>query len=248
MNLFTHFLNVLGNGAVAYITARQIRDTLTRPNLLAGFQLAESGAVPFLEKLRDRARDEGDEWLAEKLDRHASDEKRHGMIFARGLKQMGKQVIDFKDLPKDDSKQRRSPFFDAYFQGYTAEDLKAENIDWIVFMGSTYILELDACKDFDRMARALPIDLPRERALREAILSVSRDESRHAAYLHEALRRRLPEHQVETIIEEWRERKIKAMFAMVGNFIEKGGKTTSIVKDGAPTEMEAEFELEPAMS
>jgi hypothetical protein len=240
MNLLTHFLNLVGNGASAYIMARQTRDPLTRPNLLAGFHLAESGAVPYLETLRDRARGEGNEWLAQKLAVHAADEKRHGMIFAKGLHRMGKQLIDFKALPKQKGEQKRSPFFDAYFQGYSSEALKAENIDWLVFMGSTYILELDACKDFDRMARALPAN---ERSLREGILSVARDEARHAAYLREAMGRSVSESRVEEIIEEWRERKVRALFAMIGNFIEKGGQSTNMVKDGAPIEMEPDLEL-----
>ena len=56
--------------------------------------------MPFLEALRDRAQAEGNSWLAERLDRHASDERRHGQIFAHALKQLNKQVIDFKKLPQ----------------------------------------------------------------------------------------------------------------------------------------------------
>ena len=82
MNLLTYSLHLLGSGANAYILDRQLRDPLTRPNILAGYQLAESGAVPFLEALRDRAANEGDTWLADRLTRHAADEKRHGLIFA----------------------------------------------------------------------------------------------------------------------------------------------------------------------
>lgn len=133
MNLFTYALHLLGSGATAYISARQIRDPLTRPNVLAGFQLAESGSVPFLEALRDRAAAEGDDWLAEKLARHATDERRHGQIFAQALKHLNKQVIDFKKLaeqsPERKPEERRSPFFAAYFDGYAPTDLKPENID-----------------------------------------------------------------------------------------------------------------------
>ncbi|MFB2975120.1 hypothetical protein [Microseira sp. BLCC-F43] len=82
MNLLTYSLHLLGSGVNAYILARQLRDPLTRPNILAGYQLAESGAVPFLEALRDRAANEGDTWLADRLTRHAADEKRHRLIFA----------------------------------------------------------------------------------------------------------------------------------------------------------------------
>ena len=100
MNLLTHVLHLVGSGAIAYFSASQIRDPLTRPNVLAGFQLAESGSVPFLEALSQRAATEGDTWLAEKLAKHASDENRHGQIFANALKQLNKQVIDFKSLPQ----------------------------------------------------------------------------------------------------------------------------------------------------
>jgi len=67
MNIFTYALHLVGSAATAYVYARQIRDPLTRPNIVAGFQLAESGSVPFLEALRDRAAAEGDAWLAERL-------------------------------------------------------------------------------------------------------------------------------------------------------------------------------------
>jgi hypothetical protein len=46
-------MHLAGSGAVAYYFAAQIRDIKTRPNVLAGFQLAESGSVPFLTKLGD---------------------------------------------------------------------------------------------------------------------------------------------------------------------------------------------------
>lgn len=242
MNFFTYVQHLLGASAVAYIAARNLRDPLTRPNTLAGFQLAESGSVPFLEALRERAADEGDMWLAEKLTRHAADEQRHGQIFAHALKQLNKQVIDFKSLPKaaDDGKpkeRRGSPFFAAYFEGYSPESIKPEQIDWIVFFASTYILELDASKDFARMANVLPDDEPNSRSLKKGMLSIAQDETGHAAYLLEALKRRLPAAEVERVVDEWRSRKVNAMFAMVGNFINKSGKQPSLVQDGAPTEM-----------
>jgi rubrerythrin len=242
MNFLTHVLHLVGSSAVAYYSASNLRDPKTRPNVLAGFQLAESGSVPFLKTLSERAASEGDTWLAEKLARHASDEERHGQIFAHGLKQLNKQVIDFKSLPKttQDSKpeeRRRSPFFEAYFEGYSQEDLKPQNIDWIVFMGSTYILELDASKDFARMANVLPEDEPTSRNLKKSILSVAQDETGHAAYLREAIQRRLPADAVERLIDQWRTRKVNAMMAMVTNLIQKGGKSPSLVQDGVPTEM-----------
>jgi rubrerythrin len=245
MNFFTHVQHLVGASAVAYISARNLRDPLTRPNTLAGFQLAESGSVPFLEALAERAASEGDEWLAEKLARHAADEQRHGQIFAHALKQLDKQVIDFKSLPKttDDGKpkqRQRSPFFAAYFEGYPPESFKPEQIGWVVFFASTYILELDASKDFARMANALPDDEPRSRNLKKGMLNIAQDETGHAAYLLEALKRRLPPAEVEKVVNEWRKRKVNALFAMVGNFINKKGTQPTLVQDGAPTEMSDE--------
>lgn len=242
MNFFTYVLHLAGSGASAYITARQMRDTLTRPNLLAGFQLAESGSVPFLSALSQRAAAEGDEWLAEKLAKHASDENRHGQIFAHALKQLNKQVIDFKNLPKTTSEgqpqeRRRSPFFDAYFEGYSPEQLKPEAIDWIVFMASTYILELDASKDFVRMANVLPEDELASRNLKKGMLSIATDETGHAAYLYEAMMRRLPAADVQKLVDEWRTRKVNALLAMVGGILERSGNMPSMVQDAAPAEM-----------
>jgi rubrerythrin len=243
MNFLTNLLHLAGSGATAYILASNLRDPLTRPNTLAGFQLAESGSVPFLEALAKRATAEGDTWLAEKLSIHAIDERRHGQIFANALKQLGKKVIDFKDLPQDKAKEnRRSPFFATYFDGYSQEDFKAENIDWIVFMGSTYILELDAAKDFVRMANVLPEDEAIDRNLKKGILSIAADETRHANYLREAMERRLSTIEVETIIDQWRIRKVNAIWAMVGNFIQKGGQTNNMVQDRAFTNFDREKE------
>ena len=240
MNFLTQVLHLVGSGAAAFITARNMRDPLTRPNTLASLQLAESGSVPFLETLRDRAATEGDLWLAEKLTRHANDERRHGQIFAHALKQLNKQVIDFKNTPKPVEKSgepKRNPFFDAYFEGYTSAELKPEAIDWIAFLASTYILELDASKDFVRMANVLPEDEPINANLKKGILSVASDETGHAAYLREALERRLTAGEVEAVIDSWRTRKVNAIVAMVGSFIQKSGKSPSLVQDGVPTEM-----------
>jgi rubrerythrin len=242
MNLFTQVLHLVGSGATAYITARNLRDLRTRPDMLAGFQLAESGSVPFLEALQQRALAEGDAWLVEKLAKHAQDEQRHGQIFAHALKQLNKQIIDFKSVPQQtaDGKpddRRRSPFFEAYFQGYSPAEMRPETIDWSVFFASTYILELDACKDFVRMANALPdTDTPSVN-LKKGLLSIAKDEEGHAAYLLEALERRLPYTTVTTLIDNWRTRKVNALMAMVGNLLQKGGKLPSMARDGVPTEM-----------
>ncbi|NJK27337.1 MAG: ferritin-like domain-containing protein [Coleofasciculaceae cyanobacterium SM2_3_26] len=237
MNFFTSILHLVGSGAAAYLSARNLCDPLTRPNTLAAFQLAESGAVPFLETLSQRAAAEGDTWMAEKLQRHASDERRHGQIFARALARWGKQVVDLKELRRQNEQKpkesRRSPFFAAYFKDYEAEQLKAENIDWTVFMASTYILELDACHDFTRMANVLSEDDPNQAALKKGMLSIANDERGHAAYLYEAMQRRFSQAEVQRMVSEWRTRKVNALLAMAGNFLQ-GGQQTSLVRDGAP--------------
>lgn len=247
MDFITSILNTIGSGATAYILASRLRDPQTRPNTLAGFQMAESGAVPFLTKLAARATTEGDTWLAEKLTIHAADEQRHGQIFAHGLKQLGKEVktaaemkqqSETKSNLKSNKAKNSSPFFGKFFRDYEPEALKAENIDWLVFMASTYILELDASKDFARMATALPNDELKSRNLQQSILSVAQDETRHAAYLYAAMQRRLPQREVDALVNDWRKRKIDAMFAMVGDMIQTGGSSRSLVKDGVPTEVD----------
>lgn len=242
MNLLTQTLHLLGSGAMAYITARNLRDLQTRPNMLAGFQLAEAGAVPFLEALSQRAAAEGDEWLSESLARHAEDERRHAQIFAHALKQLNKQVIDFKQIPekKADGKaddRRRSPFFEAYYEGYSKENLAPQQIDWMVFFFSTHILELDASKDFVRMASALPDTDAASINLKKGLISIANDEHRHASYLLEAARRRLPYAEVSALVDQWRTRKVNAMVAMVGNLLNKGGELPSLARDGVPVEM-----------
>lgn len=241
MSFFTHVLHLLGSSGVAYFLARQIRDPLTRPNTLAGFQLAESGAVPMLETLSGRAAAEGDTWLAEKLTKHAADENRHGQIFGHALKQLNKQVIDFKNQPKkpeNTSKERqRSPFFDAYFEGYSSEQLKPDAIEWNVFIASTYILELDASKDFARMAKVLPEDESNSRNLKKSLLSIANDETGHAAYLYEALKRRMSAADADKLIAEWRTRKVNAMLAMIGGLLKPDGKPPTLVQEGVPPEM-----------
>lgn len=242
MDLFTSILNTIGSGATAYILASRLRDPKTRPNTLAGFQLAESGAVPFLTTLADRAFAEGDTWLGDKLTIHAADEKRHGQIFAHGLKQLGKQAKTITDLKQSNQSKEKptntSTFFAKYYQDYDPESMKAENIDWLVFMASTYILELDASKDFARMATALPAHEPQSRNLQEGILSIAKDETKHAAYIYQAMKRRLSTTEVEAMITEWRKHKIDAMFASVADIIITGGSSRSLVRDGAPTEIE----------
>lgn len=247
MSLLTPILHLLGSGATAYITARNLRDRKTCPDLLAGFQLAESGSVPFLQALSQRAETEGDLWLAEKLARHAQDEQRHGQIFAHALKLRHKQVIDFQALSakpateKPDERRQRSPFFAAYYQGYEQADLKPDRIDWLVFLASTHILERDACKDFVRMANALSDD-PVSLNLKKGLYSIAKDEEGHAAYLQEALERRLFYPEAVALIDEWRTRKVNALVAMVSNLVQKGGKFPSMARDGVPSELDGSSE------
>jgi rubrerythrin len=240
MNLLTQTLHLLGSGAMAYISARNLRDLKTRPDMLAGFQLAEAGAVPFLEALSQRAAAEGDDWLAESLARHAQDERRHAQIFAHALKQLNKQVIDFKQVSekKEDGKttERRSPFFEAYYEGYK-DALAPQQIDWMVFFISTHILELDASKDFARMADALPDTDTASVNLKKGLLSIASDEQRHASYLLEAAQRRLSYAEVNALVDQWRTRKVNALMAMVSNLLNKGGEIPSLARDGVPVEM-----------
>lgn len=242
MNGLTQLLHLVGSGATAYITAFNLRNVETRPNMLAGLQLAESGSVPFLEALGDRAKSEGDSWLAEKLMLHANDERRHGQIFAHALKQLNKQAIDLASVPKTKSdgtpdERRRSPFFEAYFEGYSQEQLNPQNIDWAVFFASTYILELDASRDFLRMARALRDD-PLSANLCKGLESIAQDEHRHASYLREAMERRFSYGEVNQQIDQWRTRKVNAMLAMVTTLVQRQGKMTSLVTEGAPVELD----------
>lgn len=252
MNLFTQTLQLLGSGAMAYISARNLRDVQTRPNMLAGFQLAEAGAVPFLEALSQRAAEEGDQWLSENLARHAQDERRHAQIFAHALKQLNKQVIDFKQVPEEANgktdERRRSPFFEAYYEGYR-DTLAPQKIDWMVFFISTHILELDAGKDFLRMTNALPDTDPASANLKKGLISIANDEQRHASYLLEAARRRSSYVEVSALVDHWRTRKVNALIAMVGNLLNKGGEIPSLARDGVPPEMaENSGEADPAMA
>ncbi|MBV6623385.1 MAG: ferritin-like domain-containing protein [Rivularia sp. (in: Bacteria)] len=249
MNLLTYVMHLAGSGASAYFSALQIRDIKTRPNILAGFQLAESGSVPFLTNLSQRAAAEGDMWLSEKLAKHAEDEKRHGQIFAHALKQLDKKVRDFKSQSSDKNansngekkSKQRSSFFGTYYQGYEGEQLKAENIDWNVFMASTYILELDASKDFARMAKALPENDYKARNLKLGMLNIAKDETTHAAYLYEAMNRRMNAIEVQQLIDEWRQRKVNAITAYVTNKLQGTDNTPSLVEEEKSSEKEAEL-------
>lgn len=233
MNLLTHFLDLVGSGATAYISASQIRDPKTRPSVLAALQLSESGSVSFLEALSQRAALEGDTWLAEKLGKHAADETRHGQIFAHALKQLNKQVsADPSYTAEAQADERnRSPFFKAYFEGYSQDQLKPDAIDWLIFMANTHVLEQAASKDFVRMANVLPEDEPTSRNLKKGMLSIAKDETGHAAYLYEAMTRRMPAAEVQKLVDEWRTRKVNALFTMAGAFLQGSVELPSLVQD-----------------
>ncbi|MEA5605812.1 ferritin-like domain-containing protein [Nostoc sp. UHCC 0252] len=217
MNLLTYLMHLASSGAVAYYTASQIRDSKTRPIVLKGLHLSEAGSVGFLSALSERAASEGDTWLAEKLEKHALDETKHSQIFAHALKQIDKNLIDSetKTASKSQSKQGRSPLFAAYYEGYSKEQLSPAMITWDVFMASTYIMELDAGKDYMRMANVLPDDERYNRNLKLGMLSIAKDETGHAAYLYEAMMRRMPAKQVENLVDEWRTRKVQAIFKVI---------------------------------
>ncbi|MDF5729654.1 MAG: ferritin-like domain-containing protein [Rhizonema sp. PD38] len=245
MNFLTYVMHLAGSGAIAYYSAAQIRDPKTRPNVLAGFQLAESGSVPFLQALSQRATAEGDTWLSEKLAKHAEDEKKHGQIFAHALKQLDKKVIDFKSsketTKESKSQEGRSPFFAAYFKGYSPEQLKPAVTAWNVFMPSTYILELDASKDFARMANVLPESDPIARNLKLGMLNIAQDETGHAAYLYEAMMRRMSATQVQKLVDEWRTRKVDALMAFANNMLQSKNSNRSLVQDATPSESDSEL-------
>ena len=237
MDFLTTVLHHFTSGAAAYLTTYQMGYSQTRPNLLAGFQLAESGSVPFFTALSTRAAEEGDFWLSQKLARHAADENRHGQIFAHGLKQLGKQVIDRQSLAQQEQEHKKDPdkksnsFYATYFAGYTPTDLKAENIDWLVFMGSTHILELDASRDFLLMTNALKDSDRADCNLKTGILSIAKDETRHAAYLLEAMERRFGSSITQKTVDEWRTRKVNALMAMLNNAVAKSGAIPNLAED-----------------
>jgi rubrerythrin len=235
MDLLTNTFHILGTGAAAYFLANQIRDPLTRPNILATFYLLESSSVPYLEGIKERAKREKKQWLVAHLENHIKAEKRHSHFFSQALKKLNKQVIDINNIPKE---EKKNSFFEAFFQGYSLESLHPDWIDWITFAGSTYILELDSSKDYARMANVLPEpeNVPEDSTLpllKKGLLNVARDEASHAAYLYETLQRRLPQVEVDAIIEQWRIRKVKAIWDVGLNKIRSGknDKSFSLVTE-----------------
>jgi len=52
----------------------------------------------------------------------------------------------------------------------------------------------------------------------------------HAAYLYEAMMRRMSAADVQKLVDEWRTRKVNALLAMVGSLLQRSGKTPSLVQ------------------
>jgi len=223
MNLLTYLLHLICSGVSAYLAADLIRDPVTRPRALAEAELAESGSVLYFQALSQRAAREDDLWLAEKLAAHASDEERHGKIFAHALKQ---HIGETWEKPK------RNLFYTLYLQGYSPAQLQPDQIDWLVFMGSMYILELDASKEIARMANVLPENERLSANLKKGLLSIAKDEVRHAAYLYEAMKRRLAPAGVEELIQKWRVRQIQAYMVLATDVIQ-GKQRPAMDQDGA---------------
>ncbi len=235
MRFFTYILHLFFSGATAYISARNIRDPITRRQVLAEYEVGESGSVPFLKALSERAATENDPWLSEKLASHAADEERHGKIFGHALKQLlNHEAKNASQLQVNQNQAALTPstlFYTAYLEGLNHKDLKPENIDWQVFLGSLYILELDASKEFVRMANVLPTNDQPSINLKKSMMSVASDEIRHAAYLYEAIKRRVGETGVEQLIDEWRTRQIKASLSIVASTI-SGAEPPGKLEDG----------------
>lgn len=223
MNIVTYLLNLICSGVSAYLAAYLIRDPLTRPNALAEAELAESGSVPYFQALSARAAAEGDAWLAEKLASHAADEERHGKIFAHALKQ---HIGEKWEIPK------RNIFYTLYLQEYSLASLQPHTIDWSVFMGSMYILELDASKEIARMANVLPESDRLSANLKKGLSSIAKDEVRHAAYLYKAMQRRMSQDTVDRIINEWRTRQIQAYLTIAMDVIQ-GVERQAMPQNGA---------------
>jgi rubrerythrin len=211
LRLFQPILRLVTQGAGAYLQARHMSDPQIRPDALAAYCLTEGGAVPYLEALSRRAADEGDSWLAESLYKHAQDERRHAAIFAKALERSGFSLKKVQPAQESGAKDGKG-FFSHYYGGLSKEELRAERIDWVVMMASTHVLEADAQNDFARMARALPPSDP----LRSGLVGIALDEGRHAAYLREALVRKMgSSSSAQAQIELFKERKAQAVFKVV---------------------------------
>jgi rubrerythrin len=199
LQLFQPLLRLVTQGAGAYLQARHMSDPQIRPDAVAAYCLTEGGAVPYLEA------------LSKSLYKHAQDERRHAAIFAKSLERSGFSLKEAQPSQESSAKGSKG-FFHHYYGGLSKEELRAERIDWVVMMASTHVLEADAQHDFARMARALPPSDP----LRSGLVGIALDEGRHAAYLREALVRKMgSSSSAQAQIEMFKERKAQAVFKVV---------------------------------
>ncbi|MBF2079353.1 MAG: hypothetical protein IGR76_12765 [Synechococcales cyanobacterium T60_A2020_003] len=98
------------------------------------------------------------------------------------------------------------------------------------------------------MAQVLPDHEPDSLSLKKGLMSIAQDEQRHAAYLREAMLRRLPYDQALALMDAWRTRQVNALIAMVGNLVQKQGKTPSLVQEGMPTDENLAMDEQPMAS
>jgi rubrerythrin len=238
LQLFQPLLRLVTQGAGAYLQARHMSDPQIRPDAVAAYCLTEGGAVPYLEALSKRAATEGDSWLAESLYKHAQDERRHAAIFAKSLERAGFSLKEAQPAQESRAKGGKG-FFDHYYGGLSKEELRAERIDWVVMMASTHVLEADAQHDFARMARALPLSDP----LRSGLIGIALDEGRHAAYLREALIRKMGRtSSAQAQIELFKERKAQAIFKVVLEGV-LGGNQVVPPRLSKPVEVEEQVSI-----
>jgi len=59
---------------------------------------------------------------------------------------------------------------------------------------------------------------------------IATDETRHAAYLKDALHRKVSPITAQAIISEWQTRKVNAIFALVWSLVEKKGSLPPLVQ------------------
>lgn len=223
MNLLDYILHLICSGVSAYLAAYLICDPMTRPGALAEAEIAETGSVPYFAALSQRAAREGNTWLAEKLAAHSVDEERHGKILAYALKQ---------HIGENWEKPKRNPFYTVYLEGYDRSQLQPQIVDWQVFIGSMYIIELDASKEIARMARVLPETDRLSANLKKGLISIAKDETRHAAYLLEAMQRQMSAAAVEQLITEWRSKQIKAALTIATDVL-MGRERQLMPQDGS---------------
>lgn len=235
MNFFKRALIQTEARAIQYFSTNQIRNPATRANTLARIQIGETLSVDIIGGLSIRAKREGDIWLAERLAKHSVEEGHHAHFFDTAIRKLNKQVV----IPKTENVKGNSnsfwadknPFWAIYYRGYTQAQFYPNTADWLTFMASTHILEFDSSKVFVWMANVLPDDEPTSRHLKKGLLGIAEDEAGHAAYLYEAMTRRLPVAEVEKLVEEWRMRKVSATFALIKAFLLNGGELPLLVQD-----------------